>query len=100
MSLQPDLFGDELADPSLGENQRAVLRAWNEYGPLTDDEAGAAVHARQGKHGSDTRCGYCVSDGRPVIQSLRRRGLVGRGPRRTQPDASSDVLSRAEGVPW
>lgn len=103
MTLQPDLYGDETADPTLGENQRVVLRVWLEVGRLDEDEAGAIIHERQKKHGRDARCEWCTRDGRAVLRSLHRRGLI-KGLRlsrkRDTGTASSDALSRAEGIPW
>jgi hypothetical protein len=75
VSEQLTITGDvEIA--RLGPAQLAVLTALRELGRLDDDEAGAIVHERRGKHSRDTRCTYCTVDGRHVLTSLRAHGLA------------------------
>lgn len=74
----PTLFGEPHEPPrdELGPRQRLVLDKLRETGGLEADEAGALVHASRGKHDVDTRCVWCGKEGRHVLLSLRRRGLV------------------------
>lgn len=73
---QLDLFGnatpvEELDWPPL---VRLLAAAEGDLGaPLTDDEAGAIIHAKRGKHGSDARCDFCGQDGREALARLRER---------------------------
>ena len=63
---------------------------------LDDDEAGAIVHERRGKHGRDERCTYCAGDGRHVLASLRTHGLAKRkrGDGWVDPQARARRLAR------
>ena len=73
----PTLFGHEpITDERLGPRQSIVIEAIREQGYLTDDEAGALVHAHKGKHSDELRCSYCTLDGKAVLVSLRKRKLV------------------------
>ncbi len=82
-----DLFGVE-HDPrveALGPAQRAVLEAWRARDGLDNDEAGAVVHARRGRHDEGQRCRFCGKDGKQVLASLRNRGLIPRRRTATRP---------------
>lgn len=75
---QMSLLGGEIPveDLELGPIQRLLAqreRALEGSDPLTDDEAGAAIHARQGKHSEDTRCQWCAVDGADALERLRAR---------------------------
>jgi hypothetical protein len=72
---QENLFGEVVdpADVELGRAQRAVLEVLRAQGALWDDEAGAVVHAKRGKHDLYERCGFCQEDGAEVLDSLHER---------------------------
>jgi len=68
----------------LGPNQSAVLAALEERGQLTAMEAGRIVHERRygadhgGREFAPACCEFTADDGRAVLSSLRRHGLVKR----------------------
>ena len=78
MTDQPTLFGEAPAGTRLGRSQQLVLDAVTQAGPdgLTADEAGALVHEQRDHHAYGERCTWCARDGRQVLASLRKRGLV------------------------
>lgn len=81
MSAQQDtLFGAPPEPVRLGPRQHRALDLIDEAGweGVTADEVGADVHAAKGQHGLDTRCDYCGRDGRSILRSLSRHGLVSR----------------------
>lgn len=78
---QLDLFGNVPAGGlRLGPAQQAVMAALQEHGSLTMDEAGSVIHALRGKHPADATCAFCGPDGRAVLRSLKRRGLLSMDP--------------------
>jgi hypothetical protein len=96
VSEQLSITGDLAIIPRLGPAQLEVLTALQELGRLDDDEAGAIVHERRGKHGRDERCTYCAGDGRHVLASLRTHGLAKRkrGDGWVDPQARARRLAR------
>jgi hypothetical protein len=78
VSEQLSITGDLAIIPRLGPAQLEVLVALRELGRLDDDEAGAIIHERRGKHTRDVRCTYCSQDGKHVLASLRGHGLAKR----------------------
>lgn len=60
----------------LGPAQQAVLEQLQQFGRLDDDEAGAILHDRRGRHKRDARCQWCARDGRDVLKSLRTHKLA------------------------
>jgi hypothetical protein len=73
---QLTITGDVAIVPRLGPAQLEVLTALREHGNLDDDEAGAILHERRGKHQRDERCEWCARDGRDVLKSLRGHKLA------------------------
>jgi hypothetical protein len=77
---QLSLTGDPIVTADngqrLGAAQQAVLEELRELGRLDDDEAGAILHERRGKHARDERCAWCARDGRDVLKSLRGHKLA------------------------
>lgn len=73
---QMDIFGggrpvEELHWPA---TLQALAAHERELGArLSADEAGAWLHARRGKHDEETRCDYCTTDGRDLLDRLRER---------------------------
>lgn len=60
---------------------RAYALVQSTPGGITADELGAQLHADAGKHHPDTRCTWCASTGKSVLESkavgplvIRRRG--------------------------
>lgn len=80
MSEQLSLIGDTVVTAEdgtrLGPAQQAVLEQLQQFGRLDDDEAGAILHERRGKHQRDERCEWCARDGRDVLKSLRGHNLA------------------------
>jgi hypothetical protein len=70
------LGGEPVPEVKLGPRQELVLSALREQGGLSDDEAGALVHAARGTHRSDERCVWCPRVGKTVLASLRAHGLA------------------------
>ncbi|HEY8723418.1 MAG TPA: hypothetical protein VIL92_06115 [Gaiellaceae bacterium] len=65
----------------LPRRQDVVLRAVIRLNGVTDDEAGALVHADRPPdhrywHDEDTRCTWCGRDGRSVLRALQKKKLV------------------------
>ena len=96
MSEQLTITGDVAIVPRLGPAQLEVLVALRELGRLDDDEAGAIIHERRGKHTRDVRCTYCSQDGKHVLASLRGHGLAKRkrGDGWVDPQARARRLAR------
>lgn len=68
----------KVEDPAvkLTERQRFALDLISDLGPIPDDELGAHMHERKGRHSAEVRCTFCGSDGRSIGKELRRKGLV------------------------
>jgi hypothetical protein len=75
-SEQTSLLGYPETEKKLGVRQTLVLLRLQAMGQTTDDEAGALIHANRGKHDESVRCDWCAREGRDVLVSLRRHGLV------------------------
>jgi hypothetical protein len=86
--IQLGILGEAPAGQRFGPRQQLVFNALAER-TLTDDEAGAIIHADRGNHDVDDRCRWCARDGRTVLASIRRHGLVVR--RRTGQWERTDV---------
>lgn len=79
MSDHPTLFAPPPADGDLTERQRFALNLVRRTaGGVTDEEIGAHLHARRGRHISTDVCRWCSDEGRGVLEALRKRGLVTR----------------------
>lgn len=89
MIEQPDIFGDSHTVTPAGKaltprQQRVYDLARTTPGGITADEAGAQLHADAGKHHPDSRCQWCASTGKDVLESkavgplLVRRRASGR----------------------
>lgn len=76
---EPELFTEPMptAQP-LPHRQDIVMRALIRLNGLTEDEAGALLHADRPRthrywHSADDRCIYCPTDGRSVLKALRNK---------------------------
>lgn len=67
-----------LAPPTVKvtERQRYVLELVRDLGHATDDEIGAVLCERLGKHSADVRCGWDATNGGDIARVLRKKGLV------------------------
>jgi hypothetical protein len=78
------------------------------YDGVSADEAGAAVHAFNGKHDADDRCEWCATTGKSVLRSVPLRKLAirrkdGRWRPRDPKDqlgAGSAQIDSDDGIPW
>lgn len=78
MSQQLSLLGEPVERPR-APRQDAVLELLAQHPDgVSVDEAGAAAHASAGKHNPDSICKWCGPDGRAILRSLERKGLVRR----------------------
>lgn len=76
-AVQTSLFEETPAEPKLTDRQRFALSELQRYREgLTQDELGALLHARNGKHADWQRCQWCSKDGLGVLRALRKKELV------------------------
>lgn len=66
------------APPKLTDRQQFALELVQRAGTdgVHAEEIGAAWHAHHGKHDADARCMYDGSNGKQVLNELKRKGLV------------------------
>jgi len=69
---------DVPTQPKLTDRQEHALTVIQQAGAagVHTDELGAAVHAWQGRHGSDDICEFCASAGQELGRALRAKGLA------------------------
>lgn len=77
MSQKP-LFDAGPPDGTLTERQRLVLEYLRANRGVSADEAGALIHAHNGRHDAETRCDWCAKTGRQVLHALRKKKLAKR----------------------
>lgn len=76
----------EPPEPKLTDRQQFALELVKGAGVdgIHADEVGAAWCARRDKHPASSRCRWCGSNGKDVLEELKRKDLVryvrGRGP--------------------
>lgn len=81
---QPALFDVAAVAPELKPREQAVLDFVNAHPDgISADEAGAAAHGVPGPrsnytHDVDTRCKWCPTTGKQILEVLIDRGLVKR----------------------
>jgi hypothetical protein len=104
VSVQPNLLG-ETPPPKLGVAQTFLLDQVTARGGLTADEAGALLCERRGHHPADSRCRFCVQNGRQVLGSLRAKGLLTRKrgsglwvPKGWRPEVAESA--QTDVIPW
>jgi hypothetical protein len=68
----------ETPPPPLTPRQQHVADALHQAGHdgLTAAQAGAYVHAQQGRHAEDRPCDWCTTAGNEILKALRKRGLA------------------------
>jgi len=72
----PTLF-DEPPRPKLTEKQAFGLEHVRQFEEgVTADELGALLHERRRVHAAGERCDWCASEGRSILEPLRRKGLL------------------------
>lgn len=81
MIEQPDITGNvhtigATGKPLTAKQQRAYDLAKNTPGGITADELGAVFHADRGRHHPDSRCEFCASEGKGVLESKAVGPLV------------------------
>lgn len=79
MTEQPTLFTPPPATGGLTPRQEQALEHVRAAaGGATDEDVGAALHATRERRPHPRRepCEWCASDGRSVLEALRRRDLV------------------------
>ena len=102
MTEQQLTLDGNTAPPRLGPRQRFVLDLLQARGPMYSDEVGAEIHLDLGKHGLDTRCPWCGSDGTEVLRALEAHRLVtktGSQWQTGQPESAQDVYDPRT-APW
>lgn len=78
-AVQTSLFEEEPAGPKLTDRQRFALEQLRRHRDgLTQDELGALLHVRKGRHDDWQRCNWCSQDGLGVLKALRKKELVAR----------------------
>lgn len=75
---QPQLF--DAGPGHLTERQQFVLDLLKRHPEdgVTADEVGAALCERAGRHDAGSRCNWDATNGRSVLQALRKKGLARR----------------------
>lgn len=68
----------KVEDPAvkISDRQRFALDVITELGPIPNDELGAHMHERRGKHPADQRCQWCAQEGKGIGGELRKKKLV------------------------
>jgi hypothetical protein len=93
---QLDVFGGSVPVEELelrGHTARLAAAERERGHTLTADEAGALVHAAQGKHPDDARCSWCCPDGTSaLIQLNTRRHQLAEKARAAREDPSWECL--------